>query len=195
MESKFNSAEDSLLLIHQMIRDKKRQMGKSASHYILWGSSVSVAALTNYLLMQMDMKNSWLPWAIIMPLTGFLAMWMGYRQSKNEPVKSWIDQAGDALWFGFTISLAIVIIASSFSGNWKSGYTFLLCLYGLGLYTSGTLLTFKPFRIGGIINWVLALVSVQLDFPEMFLVIVAAMVSGYLIPGVILWKRERIHEV
>lgn len=195
MESKFNSAEDSLLLIHKMIRDKKKQMGKSASHYILWGSSVSVAAFTNYLLMQMNFENPWLPWPIIMPLTGFLAIVMGYRQNKNQQVKSWIDQASDALWLSFTISLCIVIIASSLSGDWKSGYTFLLCLYGLGLFTSGSLLSFKPFKLGGIINWVLALLSTKLDFPDMFLVIVAAMISGYLIPGIILWRRERTHEV
>jgi hypothetical protein len=195
MESSNVHPQESLQLIHQMIRDKRKQMGKSAIHYIIWGSSVSLAAIMHFILLKKSINHAELVWPIMMPLTGFIAIYFGYKQHKKQAFQSWIDKASDALWLGFTISMLIVIFAGSITGNWSLAYTFLLCLYGLGLYVSGSLISFKAFKIGGIINWLLAVVSLKLDFPELLLVIAIAMVTGYLIPGILLYREERKNEV
>lgn len=195
METPLETAQHSLNLIHQMIKDKKKQMGKSAIHYLLWGTSVSLAAFIHYFLLTTGHLQPWLPWPILMSISGIIAITVGYKQNQQQPIKSWIDRAADALWLSFAICILICIGATATTGNWKMAYTFLLSLYGLGLFVSGSILSFTPFKLGGILNWILAVVSLKLDFPELLLVIALAMIGGYLVPGLLLLREEKRNEV
>jgi hypothetical protein len=118
MKPTLETAEDSLSLIHLMIRDKKKAMGKSAIHYLLWGTSVSMAALIHYLMLKLNIDNASLSWPILMTLSGIIAIIVGFKESKKQQTKSWLDNASDALWLSFSISLLIGICASVVSGNW-----------------------------------------------------------------------------
>jgi len=63
---------------------------------------------------------------------------------------------------------------------------FFIVFYGLGTFVSGKILRFRPFVIGGIINWLLAGAAVFFSFDYQMLFGAAAIAISYLIPAYLL---------
>ena len=61
-----------------------------------------------------------------------------------------------------------------------------LALYGMPTFMSGILLRFRPLVIGGIGCWVLSVLTRFIDYDYQLLMLAAAMVIAWIIPGYIL---------
>ncbi|HEX3024813.1 MAG TPA: hypothetical protein VHP12_06350, partial [Chitinophagaceae bacterium] len=59
----------------------------------------------------------------------------------------------------------------------------------IGTFVSGGLIKFRPLIIGGIINFILAVVCSRFSFDHQLLFAAAAILISYIIPGYLLRKQ------
>ena len=124
-----------------------------------------------------------------MPLGGIITFIYGYKQEKEKRVKTYIDTFLMYLWWGFLVSLLLgIFIAGLYS--WKMIFPFVILLYGLALFVSGSILKFRPLVAGGVANWLLAVMAVLVSFELQFALLGTAVIVGYIIPGHILKSQS-----
>ncbi len=56
-------------------------------------------------------------------------------------------------------------------------------MYGLGIFISGGVISYRPLIIGGIISWIAALVSYFQPYNVQLLIMTATVIVSYIIPG------------
>lgn len=184
MENNF-SPQESLLLIQQMINKTKADMSGNRFYFLLWGWIAFVAIMGQFVLkVLLHNPYHYMVWLII-----FIGMLWSIVYTKNKHrksrVKTFVGDTMKYLWIGLGISFFVLSFIIS-KNTWLYSYPFFIMLYGLGTFVSGHILQFRPLVIGGIINWVLAIVSTYFSFDYQMLFAAAAIWSSYLIPGYML---------
>ena len=125
-----------------------------------------------------------------MSLGAVLAIYLGRKQSKESRVVTKIDKMLVQLWAGFGITLFVVLLAMGAMGPTKV-YPMLMALYGLGTFVSGGILNFKPLQIGAVAAWICAIVGFyQEQFDSQLILIAAAILFSYIIPGHLLASKK-----
>jgi hypothetical protein len=66
-----------------------------------------------------------------------------------------------------------------------------MLLYGIPTFITGGVFKFRPMIFGGIICWVLAMVSMYTGVETDMLLMAACGLFAWLIPGIILWRRHK----
>ena len=64
-----------------------------------------------------------------------------------------------------------------------------LALYGMPTVISGSILRFRPLIVGGVTCWVLSILSPFVAYEYQLLLLAAAVVAGWIIPGYLLRIR------
>jgi len=181
--------QESLLLIGQMIQQAKRGVQENGTIFLIWGWLVLAASLLNYVLQYViNYEHPYLPWPILMILGAIISMVYGARQKKQERVKTHVDSFLKYLWTAFGVSLFFVLAYMTKIGV-EATYPLILVIYGIGTFTSGGALQFKPLIIGGICCWILAVISAFVGFQVQLLLLSLAIVVAYIIPGHLLQAR------
>lgn len=184
MEKEFNQ-EQGLEVIQQMIANAKRNVSDNGFFYLLWGYAVLLASLAHfYLLRFTETELHFLPWPIVMTISGVIAGVAGARYSKKAKVKTYFDTLMGYLWGAFAISIILVLVFMPKLGYEKT-YPIIMILYGIGTFVSGGMLKFAPLMIGGIICWTAATLTHFLS-PTMdvqLLILALVITLAYIIPG------------
>jgi hypothetical protein len=68
-----------------------------------------------------------------------------------------------------------------------------MVLYGIFLYICGSAIEFNPLRIGGVLNWIAAIIAFNVTFDIQLLVLASAVLVGYIIPGYLLKRKYSVH--
>lgn len=179
-ESNFNSTE-GLALINRMIKTAQHSVEDDSFYFLLWGWAVFVACVLNYVLLQIDSPYAYVGWIILMPLSGVVSMIYGAKQKKEAKVKSYIDSLMNYVLIAFLVTLFMVLFFQ-FRLE-RNTYPMVLMVYGMWLFVSGGALKFKPMIVGGIINWVVAIIAFYLTFENQLIALGLAVLLGYIIPG------------
>lgn len=187
MEKELNQHE-SLAIISSMIAGTKRKLSHDSVHYLLWGWSVLIAALAHYFLLHRGFEQPYLSW-LLMPLTAIAAAIVGARQKRERHVSTHIDTAMQYVWIGFLIMLLLTLAVSPKIG-FETSYPLLMWLYGLGTFISGGILKFKPLWIGGLLSFALGTAAFFLPFDQQLLLLAAAIIVSYIIPGHLLRRSK-----
>lgn len=180
MEEKAINPLESLDIIQNMITKTQRQYSDDSFYYIMWGWLVFAASMAHFLLIQLNVEQAPVVW-LLMPIGGIVSMIYGAKQNKKEKIKTHVNTFMGYLWGAMVISM-IVVLAMGFRLEDKT-YPVLILIYGIGTFVSGGLLNFKPLIIGGIICFILSLVSFFMVFEYQLLFIALAMLVSYIIPG------------
>jgi hypothetical protein len=171
------SPEKSLEIITQMIEESKQSYKHHSFYFLLWGWLMIAAALGQYVLLEMENEYHFLPWMVFSIIGGVVA---GIKGSKDKKVhKTFADKVMSFTWFGFVVTMIITLIAVVPSNP----NPFVLLLAGLATFITGGITQFKGFIIGGIIFWIGAIVTFQMDIQTSLLVYSLAMFLGYIVPG------------
>ena len=185
----------SLKIIKEAIENVKSNIKDNAFFFLLWGWLVLLASLLQFGLMEFTSTHLfWVGWPVLMIGGGVVSGIYGYRLGRKSVLITHVDLAMIYLWYGFAIAITIFIIAAIFN---IIPFTLLnpiiIVLYGLGTFVSGGILKFKPLIIGGLIAWGIAVVSFFIQSEIQLLLIAAAIVVAYLVPGYMLKYRNDSH--
>jgi hypothetical protein len=177
-------AEKQIQYIEEMIATAKGNLSGGKVHFLLWGWLVFAGALSNYVLLNYtNYANPWIAWPVLMSAGAVLAFYFGRKESKESRVITKIDKMLVQLWAGFGITLGVVLVSMVAIGPVKA-YPMVMALYGLGTFVSGGILNFKPLQVGAIASWVCAIIGFyQTEFDVQLILIAAAILFSYIIPG------------
>lgn len=186
-----NDAKQQLAYIEEMMATTKVNLSENSFYYLLWGWLVFVAALMNYyLLAVLDFDYHWIAWPILMALGGGISVFKSKKQAEKQQLTTKIDKILIYLWSGFGISMGVILLGMISAGP-KGVYPMLMVLYGLGTFVSGSVINFKPLKIGAFGAWACAVVAFyQDDFTNHLLLIALAILVSYIIPGHLLASKK-----
>ena len=190
MENNF-SPQQSLELIQSMINKTKSNLGENRFYFLLWGW-LSFIAITGQFVLKVifEYERHYLVWLLTLPAVIITVIYSS-RKHSTPRVRTWVGESMSYLWTGIGISFFILsMIITNSSGGWLNAWPLFILFYGLGTFVSGRILQFSPLVIGGIFNWILALVSIFVHFDYQLLIAAAAILTSYIIPGHLLGKYK-----
>lgn len=181
---------ESLLIIQQMIQAAKEDLSDNSFDFLLWGWLVLVATLLHYGLLQAHYDKPWLGWPILMGLGSVASFANGIRRGRRERVRTAQGDFMTYLWSGFGVMMVMLIGAGAAYG-WNVAYPLIIALYGLGTFATGGVLRFRPLVWGGAACWLLATVAFRVAFDVQLLLVAAAVLVAYIVPGHLLRNQYR----
>jgi len=193
MEKNDLTPEESFDVINKAIANFKINYKESSKVFLLWGWMLTLASVSNFILLKF--VHSMEPWVLkgyvilgswaLFILIGFIIMYfMVRRMNRTKKVHSHIDKFIDYLWWvtapSFIIATFICI---------KLGIApppLMLLVAGIATTTTGLVIKFRPLTIGGMSFFVFSVAATFVTNEYMALVVSAALICGYLIPGYLL---------
>jgi hypothetical protein len=159
--------------------------------YIFRGVAVLAAALGNYALEHVGFAAPWLPWMVLMPAAAVVLSVRGRRQQRaglagTTPTDRWMR----LLQKSFVLVLLVSLAAATQIG-WQNAHPLILVLYGVGTMVAGRVLAFRPLVWGGAVCGLLGVAAMAVAADTQLLLIAAAMLASYVVPGVLLHAHSR----
>lgn len=182
------SEKESLQIIHEMIAAAKSNIKADAFIFLLWGWLVFIASITQFILIKLNIENSQLVW-LLMPLGGIITPIYIAIKRKKDKTQTYVSEFIKYTWIAFTVVLLIILFFNSMS--YMQVLSIIMSLYGLGLFLSGGALKFKPLIIGGIFCWICSIAGFYVQNIYVLLILSAAVMGGYIIPGYLLKLNNR----
>ncbi len=181
MEEKL-SPQQSIQLIQSMIEKTKADISENRFYFLLWGWVIFIAVICQFLLKTVfDYQHHYIVWLSVIPAA--IVTVIKSIKKERSTYRTYISDSMGFLWMGLGISFFILSIIISTSIGWMKAWPFFILFYGLGTFISGKLLEFKPLVIGGIINWILAIIAVFVTYDYQLLLGAGAILISYIIPG------------
>ena len=118
------------------------------------------------------------------------------RNRRREKVKTYADRLVSFVWISFVIMMFLFgfLFGRELGDNYyrmvSPGF---LALYGMPTFLSGIILRFRPLVIGGICCWILSAAGSYIPHDFQLLLLSAAMIVAWIIPGYLLrmkYKKE-----
>ena len=182
--------QESLQLIASMINRAKSDYIETGISALMWGIVVMFCSFISF-------ANHW--WQIgwidtyIWSLTFFAVLpqvIISIRESRQKKFTAHNDDAMGGIWISFGVTMFLLAVYSSkFQVNHQE--TLYLIIYGVPTFSTGVARHFKPMIWGGIACWLLALLSIHFNYPYTMLLMAAAALLAWFIPGLILRRRYR----
>lgn len=189
MQTENFSPQESLQLIDNMINRAKNRFNENGFLYLLWGWLVFICAIGHYILLQTGwLKQPEIIWACCWIAVIFQVVYI-VRKKKQEKVKTYSDGIIDSIWICFGICMIVLSIIISRNNLWLYMYPIILMLYGVPTFLSGSVMRFTPLKIGGIACWGLAILSTFLLPVYYLLLLAAAVLIAWIVPGYLLRKK------
>ncbi len=185
MEGKVLTEKESLALITGMISQARNHYHESGASALLWGFS----NVTVFVLAYFQSKGSTnLPfnpfWLMILPI--ILQVYFSLKERGAKKTVTFRDEAHYYVWLAFGISILILTVAGGFSDIGYIVMPLMLLLFGIPTFISGCIKKFKPLIAGGIICWILSIISFFFRENEVYLFLALAAFCAWVIPGFIL---------
>ena len=185
MENENNlTPEESLVLIRSMIDKTKDSVANDSFYFLLWGWLVFICCISSFVLLTyFQYPNHYLVW-LLMPVGGIISGIYSSRKSKIKRVKTFVEDALKQLWLALGLAFIVLVIVGAINRHsYNQMLTYYILLYAIGTFVSGKILQFKPFVIGGLINFGLVIVSIHFDNEYQLLIGGLAILTSYIIPG------------
>jgi len=189
------SPQQSLQVIQSMIETARNQISENGHLYLLWGWSVFFASIAQFILWYyFSYEHHYLVW---------LGMWIVFiyqtiylwKREKKKRIKTYSDELIGYVWIVFVILGFLIGFLISRLPSGKEYYVFInpviLALYGMPTFLSGIILRFRPLVIGAVCCWALSIASTFINSQFHLLLIPAAMLAAWIIPGYLLRSRYK----
>lgn len=185
------SKEKSLAIIHQMIGQAKANITDNGLSWMLWGSLLFLTSLATYIFIDVGSANIYLGWNIFGLISILLLVYDIFKPGK-KPVKSYIDDLLKWVDVGFIICLFTIILSINVSVSPNVGFGFFLMIFAFVMIIKGGAIHSNALKTGAIINWVGAMgIFFCTDFKYDMLIMAATILTGYILPGLILWLQYK----
>lgn len=189
IQEKDFSPEESLQLIRSMISKTKDAVAVDSFYFLFWGWLVFACCVVEYVLMVYFKypHHSFVWWS--MSVGGIISGTYSARQARIKRSMTYIEEALSYLWIAIGLSFFVLVFVNVVSEAWKTAFTYYILMYAIGTFVSGKLIRFTPLVIGGILNFILAAVSIKFNFANQLLIGALAILISYIIPGHLLRLR------
>lgn len=115
-ESKTMTEQESLDIIHSMIQKAKGNFHETGASAILWGSIIAFCGIFNFLEFQFEFSFKVDVW--LLTLLGFVPqIYISIKERKNKLVKTDIEEAINAVWIVYGISVFCLFFYWNFAPN------------------------------------------------------------------------------
>lgn len=189
MQTENFSPKESLLLIDNMINQAKNRISENGFLYLLWGWVILFSSVGHFVLIQLQLfKHPEMIW-ISTWLTVIYQVIYLVRKRKQETVRTYSEHIIGYVWMVFGISLGMISFILSKTNNWEVINPLLLMMYGMPTFLSGVIMRFTALRVGGIICWGLSLLAVMVPPVYVLLLLAAAVIAAWIVPGYLLRKK------
>jgi hypothetical protein len=187
-EEKLMTGEESLKIITEMINKTKMNIRQSSFHLLFWGWLIFFCSLTEYLLFKFtDFATPWYVWFLVIPGV-FVSMIYGFVKGRKESVWTYATTIYVWTWIGFMFSA--IVLSVIMWGKMETIAPLILTLAAIPAFISGFIIKFRPLIIGAVTFWIFALVAHFGGHDIAPLAVPAAMLTGYLIPGYLLRRKN-----
>ena len=194
MQEKELSPQQSLTLISEMINRAKDKFGENGHLYLLWGWTILICSLgqfilANYVKWEYHYMVWFSTWLVFIYQVIYLA-----KQNRNEKVKTYTDDIIKIVWITFVVLMFLFgflfgkLLGEGYYKFFNPG---ILALYGMPTVLSGTILRFRPLIMGGIFCWILSIISTFIPFQYQLLLLSAAVIAAWIIPGYLLRSKYK----
>jgi hypothetical protein len=191
-ESMGFSHEDGLKTIYSMISFTRNSIGENHLFYLLWGYLVALACISEFILMKVvHYEQHYMVWPVLMGLGMVISGILTFRRQKRSTYKSFIGNIMSYLWGGWLVSLLMIMYFVSKMDNHSLILPFTMVMYGMGVFISGGVISYRPLIIGGIIAWVAAAVAYFQPYNVQLLLMTATVIVSYVIPGHMLGSEAK----
>lgn len=183
------SHQESLEIISEMIGRAKQSFAKGGSFYfLLWGLTMATANFGHYVLETIvEYEMPYIVWLITIP-TMLASIIYGIKHSKKKAAVGYFDRIYGQVWMAIGISITVCLVFMYKLDFYHNAV--ILLMAGIGTYSSGILLRFKPLVIGGLLLFVGGAIAFNVTPADQQLVAGISLVFGYLIPGFLLKRAE-----
>lgn len=188
MENINLTPEESLSIINKAIANFKLNFRETSKVFLIWGWVLAIASLSNFIILKILYSReastgliSLYNWAAFI-LIGFLLMlFMEHKINKEKKVFSYLESYFKNLW---SVTAASFFIATLLCIKLEiNPPAIMLLIAGIATTTSGLLIKYKPLIIGGLTFFIFSLAATFVSNEYISLIVFAAIISGYLIPG------------
>ena len=186
-DTSFSHAE-SLELIESMINRAKDRFNEDGFLYLLWGWVVLLCSVAEFILLRIQYEKHYLvrlvTWAAVIYQIFFIR-----RKQSKQVVRTYTDDIVKYVWLTFVIIMFLAgFLIGAIQGKeyYKMIDPLFLVLYGMPTFLSGIILRFKPLVWGGIGCWLLSVLCTVIPVEFHLLLVAAAMIIAWIIPGYLL---------
>ena len=185
------SNEKSLEIIHQMINQAKTNISDSGNSWLLWGTLLFLTSLSTFIFIHTGAENIFLGWNIFGIFTIVLLGYDIFRPNRKT-VRTYIDDTLKLVDIGFVVSLFIIIFSINVAVSPNAGFGYLLMIFAFLMLIRGGVIKSRALMVGAVVNWAGAVaIFINKEFKYDMLIMAAAVLIGYIIPGLLLRSQYR----
>ena len=186
MEEKILTEQESLQLITKMINQAKNKYYESGLGSLLWGFTNLICFTLIYLVDTIKGFNLPFNPFYLMGITFILHFYFDRKEARFKVSKSHPDDIHKYVWAAFGICVLILTIVGGIANIGYIVIPALLLLFGMPTFISGCISKFAPFILGGIVFWILSIVTFLFQSEMSLLFVAAGATIAWIIPGFIL---------
>jgi hypothetical protein len=188
MDKEFTPIE-SIELIEKMINKAKNRFAENGFLYLLWGWVISLTSIAHFVLLKTkSLVHPEVIWTSCWA-TAIIQIFYIVKKKKKQNVRSYADETIGSIWIVFGICMGV---SSFILGKADVGYliySIFLMLYGVPTFLCGSVMHFKPLKIGGVCCWILAIISTFVEYDYVLLLLSLAVIIAWLVPGYLLRSK------
>jgi hypothetical protein len=190
MEKENLTPEESFVIINRAIANFKMNYRENSQVFLLWGWILTLASISNFIILKMSaILEAWEykgllilgNWVVFILIGTVIMYFVVRKEKKTKKVYSQIDNFIDKLWWVTAASFVIAVILC-FRLELEPPSVMLL-VAGIATTTTGLVIRFKPLVFGGMSFFIFSIASTFVTNEYLALVVSAAIICGYLIPG------------
>lgn len=183
------STKDSLHLIRDMIGKARLSYTSKGIASIVWGTLIMFCGIFEWAQIQLNFKIGFDIWLLLI-LALIPQIYFGVKERRSRDFVGHDEQTITFVWIAYTICIFITCFYSA-KFRVESSASLIMILFGMPTFITGGIFKLKSSIIGGVICWVLSLVSMFTNFSTDMLLMAACGLFAWIIPGVILWNRYK----
>lgn len=182
---------ESMELITSMINKAKNRFTESGTLYLLWGWLIFTCCIIQFVgLHFLKYDKVYYVWYSTWLLLIYQFFYIS-RRKKTQRVRMYTSEIIIYVWIVFVITYALLIFILFYNNALSCINPAILATYGMPTFLVGTILKFKPLKIGGICCWLLAAAAPFVSYDYQFILMACAVIIAWVIPGYVFQQKNK----
>lgn len=189
MESENFSQQESFRLINEMISKAKKSYVTKGIAAIVWGTLIIICSMFTWAQIEFGFRLPFDIWLLTL-VAVVTQIIFGIREKRTKDFTGHNETTANYVWSAFGVCIFLLSFMCA-KLNYHDNAGLFMLLYGVPTFITGGMSRFKPMIIGGIICWILAVISVYTSTATDMLLMAFSGLFAWLIPGIILWIKYK----